>query len=113
MSPPQRRARAAADFLYDFVVGDDWRVAVGVVAALALTYLLSRTSVPSWWLLPAATVVLLTASIRRATQPTQPTQLTQPTPATPEPPATGGTGGTAGTEAMMAAGETVPPNAGH
>lgn len=32
------RLRAFGAFWYDFVVGDDWRVAVAVVAALAITY---------------------------------------------------------------------------
>jgi hypothetical protein len=57
-------------FWYDFVVGDDWRVAVGVVVALALTYVLSTaTSVPSWCVLPVAVALLLTLSLRRAIQP--------------------------------------------
>ena len=57
-------------FWYDFVVGDDWRVAVGVVVALALTYALSTaTSIPSWWVLPVAVAVLLALSLRRAIQP--------------------------------------------
>jgi hypothetical protein len=59
-------------FWYDFVVGDDWRVAIGVVAALALTYGLSTaTSLPSWWVMPAAVAFLLTLSLRRAIQPTR------------------------------------------
>lgn len=60
-------------FWYDFVVGDDWRVAVGVVVALTLTYVLSTaTSIPSWWVLPGAVVILLTLSLRRAIQPKRP-----------------------------------------
>ncbi len=60
-------------FWYDFVVGDDWRVAVGVVVALALTYALSTaTSIPGWWVLPVAVVILLTLSLRRAIQPKRP-----------------------------------------
>ena len=58
-----RRLRAFLAFLYDFVVGDDWRIAVGVVAGLALTYAVSRTSVPAWWLLPVLLVLLLPASL--------------------------------------------------
>ena len=37
-------------FWYDFIIGDDWLVAAGVVIALALTYAVSRTTVPAWWL---------------------------------------------------------------
>jgi hypothetical protein len=55
-------------FWYDFIVGDDWRVAAGVVTAIALTALLAGTDVPAWWLIPVAVVVLLFASLRRATQ---------------------------------------------
>jgi hypothetical protein len=61
-----RRFRAFLRFWYDFVVGDDWRVAVAVVAALALTYALSTTtSVPTWPILPAAVGLLLPASLWR------------------------------------------------
>lgn len=63
-----RRLRAFLAFLYDFVIGDDWRIAVGVVIGLALTYAVSQTSVPAWWLLPALLVVLLPASLWLATR---------------------------------------------
>jgi hypothetical protein len=61
-----RRIRAFAAFWYDFVVGDDWLIAVGVVIALALTYALSRAAVPAWWLLPLSLVLLLPLSLWRA-----------------------------------------------
>jgi hypothetical protein len=60
------RLRAFAAFWYDFVVGDDWVVAVGVVAALLITYAVSTTSVPAWWLMPVALLVLLPLSLWRA-----------------------------------------------
>ncbi len=60
------RLRAFAAFWYDFVIGDDWRVALGVVVALGVTYGVSRTSVPAWWLVPLAVAVLLPASLWRA-----------------------------------------------
>jgi len=53
-------------FWYDFVVGDDWRVALGVAAGLALTYLASRGPVNAWWIMPVLVVVLLGWSLRRA-----------------------------------------------
>jgi hypothetical protein len=62
------RARAFAAFWYDFVVGDDWLVAVGVVAGLALTYALSRAAVPAWWLLPLLIGGLLPLSLWRASR---------------------------------------------
>ncbi len=61
-----RRLRAAARFAWDFVVGDYWRIAVGVVLALALTALLAGTGMALWWLLPAVVVVLLGWSVWRA-----------------------------------------------
>lgn len=61
-----RRVSAFAGFWYDFLVGDDWRVAVGVVAALALTYALSSTTtVATWWVLPVAVLFLLPLSLWR------------------------------------------------
>ena len=60
------RLRAFGHFWYDFVIGDDWLVAAGVVVALAVTYGLSRLSVPAWWSAPAAVAFLLPNSLRRA-----------------------------------------------
>jgi hypothetical protein len=60
------RIRAFFAFWYDFVIGDDWRIAVGVAVALAVTYGISRTSVPAWWVLPLAVAVLLSLSVWRA-----------------------------------------------
>lgn len=60
------RLKAFGAFWYDFVVGDDWRVAAGVVAMLAIVWGVSRTSVPSWWLLPVAVAVVLPVSLWRA-----------------------------------------------
>ena len=59
------RLRMFLLFWYDFVVGDDWRVAVGVVAALALTGGLAAAGVPSWWVLPVAVGVFLPLSLWR------------------------------------------------
>ena len=60
------RLRAFAAFWYDFVVGDDWLIALGVVVGLAVTYWVSRTAVPGWWLLPLFLVLLLPLSLWRA-----------------------------------------------
>jgi hypothetical protein len=62
------KLRAFLHFWYDFVVGDDWRVAVGVAAALGLTFLISKTAAPAWWIMPVATMLVLTLSLRRATR---------------------------------------------
>ena len=66
MSAVLARAKAILFFLYDFVIGDDWRVALGVVIALALTWAISRSTSTTWWILPIAVVVLLSLSLRRA-----------------------------------------------
>jgi membrane protein implicated in regulation of membrane protease activity len=56
-------------FWYDFIVGDDWVIAVGVVLALVGTYQLTRSGVNAWWLMPFAVVVLLAISLWRLTRP--------------------------------------------
>ncbi len=57
---------AIGAFWYDFIVGDDWVVAVGVVIGLSLTYAVSRTAAPAWWLLPLVLALLLPLSLWRA-----------------------------------------------
>jgi hypothetical protein len=64
-----RRVRAFGAFWYGFIVGDDWRVAAGVVLALATTYLLSRaTTAPTWWIAVVAVAGLLVSSVCRASR---------------------------------------------
>ena len=53
-------------FWYDFIVGDDWRLAVGVVVALAAGYLAAHHGVNAWWLMPVAVAALLGVSVTRA-----------------------------------------------
>jgi hypothetical protein len=60
------RLRAFGAFWYDFIVGDDWRVAVIVAVALAVTFGVSKTSVPAWWILPLAVAFALPLSLWRA-----------------------------------------------
>lgn len=61
-----RLVKAFLEGVWDFVVGDDWRTALGVVLALALTALLTGGGVAAWWVMPPAVVVLLALSLRRA-----------------------------------------------
>ena len=63
-----KQLAAFARFWWDFVVGDDWLVAAGVVLALGLTALVAHGDVTAWWLLPIAVVGLLVASIWRSTR---------------------------------------------
>lgn len=52
------RVHAFGEFLYEFVIGDDWRIAAGVVVALAVTALAS-----TWWILPLVVAVMLAVSL--------------------------------------------------
>jgi hypothetical protein len=60
------RVAAFGRFWWDFVVGDDWVAALGVAVAIGATAALATTSVPAWWLLPLAVLVVLYVSLRRA-----------------------------------------------
>lgn len=63
-----RLVAAFGRFWWDFVIGDDWRAAAGVVAGIAATVLLAHASVAAWWLLPLVVVAVLYVSLRRATR---------------------------------------------
>jgi hypothetical protein len=53
-------------FWWDFVIGDDWLVAVLVAVAIGATAVLAAANVAAWWLLPLAVPVVLGLSLRRA-----------------------------------------------
>jgi hypothetical protein len=55
-------------FWWEFVIGDDWRIAAGVVLALGASAALAATDKPAWWLLPLAVALLLYVSLRRSTR---------------------------------------------
>jgi len=57
--------RRFAAFWWDFVVGDDWRIAVGLAVALLGTWVLADLGVDAWWALPAAVSALLVVSVLR------------------------------------------------
>lgn len=63
-----RYVRSFARFWWNFIVGDDWRVAAGLAVALAFTYLFAHRGFDVWWLLPVAVALLLADSLRRATR---------------------------------------------
>ena len=54
-----------ARFWWNFVIGDDWRVAVGIALAIAAVALLHHRHVAAWWVLPLAVLLLLYLSLRR------------------------------------------------
>jgi hypothetical protein len=57
-----------AAFWYDFVVGDDWLIAIGALAALVVVAVLARSQWDdlAWIFLPLAVAAVLCASLRRA-----------------------------------------------
>ena len=57
--------RRFAAFWYDFVIGDDWTVAVVVVASLILTALAAHHGKNWFWLMPVAVIGTLGVSLRR------------------------------------------------
>jgi hypothetical protein len=63
------RLAAFARFLWEFVIGDDWRIAAGVVVALGLTALVTDTAVAAGWILPVVVLGLLAVSVWLAAAP--------------------------------------------
>jgi hypothetical protein len=61
-----RAIRRFGAFWYDFVVGDDWTMAVGVVLAIGLTWALAQAGLPAWPVMPVAVFSLLAMSVTRA-----------------------------------------------
>jgi hypothetical protein len=55
-----------ARFWWNFIVGDDWRVAAGIALALGITALLATTWAGAWVVLPLAVAALLGLSLLRA-----------------------------------------------
>lgn len=61
-----RHLRAAALAAWDFLVGDDWRSALGVAVALGATAILAGLGIAAWWAMPVAVALLLWLSVRRS-----------------------------------------------
>ncbi|MCW2934682.1 MAG: integral rane protein, partial [Actinomycetia bacterium] len=63
-----RQLKSFGAFWYDFIIGDDWRLAAAVVAGLALTAILIHAAhVNAWWALPVFVFAALAWSLHRAT----------------------------------------------
>jgi hypothetical protein len=63
------RLQRVGAFWYDFLVGDDWRLAVGAVVGIAAVDALVRAGHQSaWWLLPVVVAATLISSLRHATR---------------------------------------------
>ncbi|MGC8481004.1 MAG: hypothetical protein ACP5PJ_05600 [Acidimicrobiales bacterium] len=63
-----RGLRSFGTFLWDFIVGDDVRIAIGVVVGLVAVELLHQANVSGWWALPIFWVLALSWSLVRATR---------------------------------------------
>jgi hypothetical protein len=61
-----KHVRAFGVFWWDFVVGDDWRAAAGVLLAIAATAILAAAGINAWWLMPIAVGAVLWLSLLRA-----------------------------------------------
>jgi hypothetical protein len=62
-----RYVRSFGRFWWNFIVGDDWRVAAGIAFALGVTSLFTHGGIDAWWLLPLAIALVLIDSLWRAT----------------------------------------------
>ncbi len=60
-----RRVAAFGRFWWDFVVGDDWRAALGLAVGIGLTAALAAGDVAAWWFLPVAVAAVLGYSLWR------------------------------------------------
>ena len=53
--------------LWEFLVGDDWISALGVVLALGVTAAVAgANAAAAWWVMPVAVLALLAFSLHRA-----------------------------------------------
>jgi hypothetical protein len=62
--------KAFVAFWYDFIIGDDWVVAAGVVVLLVVSGALARANMhtTAWIVMPVGVVVVLAISLQRATR---------------------------------------------
>jgi hypothetical protein len=61
-----KRVKRFLRFWWDFIVGDDWRVAAGIALALGITAALATTWSGAWIVLPLAVAAVLWLSLVRA-----------------------------------------------
>jgi hypothetical protein len=58
--------RRAGLAVWDFVVGDDWRLALAAVAAIGFTAAACALGLDAWWLAPIVALLALRLSLRGA-----------------------------------------------
>ena len=63
------RAEKFAAGVWEFVVGDDWRLAVGAVTAIGGAAILVALGLDAWWFAPLAIPIILALSLRTAAKP--------------------------------------------
>ncbi len=59
-------ALGVARFIYMFVFGDDWTVAVAILIALAATGVLVANHISAWWLVPFVAIFMTGLSLSRS-----------------------------------------------
>jgi uncharacterized membrane protein len=52
-------------FWYDFIIGDDWRIAAGIVISFIFTHAIGSSLAFGWYIIPFATVTLISYSLAR------------------------------------------------
>lgn len=57
--------RRAALGVWDFVVGDDWLTALGVVVGFGAAAAIASANVSAWWVMPVVVAALLALSVLR------------------------------------------------
>lgn len=65
MNTVVRVAVAVGKFIYGYIFGDDWVVAVVMILALVATGLLLAAHVNAWWLVPVLAVAMTGFSLWR------------------------------------------------
>ncbi|OJU82814.1 MAG: hypothetical protein BGO11_03935 [Solirubrobacterales bacterium 70-9] len=58
-------ARKLPEAVWEFVVGDDWRLAAAAVAAIGGAALLVALGVNAWWWVPALVAMILWLAVTR------------------------------------------------
>jgi hypothetical protein len=58
--------RSVALAVWDFVVGDDWRLALAAALAIGLTAVVCALGLDAWWLAPLVALAALRWSLRGA-----------------------------------------------
>jgi hypothetical protein len=57
---------AGARFVYGFIFGDDWSVAVVILLGLVITAWLISNGIAAWWLVPSLAIAMTGVSLLRA-----------------------------------------------